>query len=244
MTALGSEAASRGIPAQLRRLFLRPRHRGAKISDLCISGSHHFPSSAPYPTQCKTYDSCRCLVRDREDRTDVDYAQNVAVFGRRSAWPIEKVGVPDDRKRRGVDAEDLHHLWRPRRFHFRPEHLKWLRVGAMHDARTRLRGRGVRAFGRRRDQRLDELVSEANNLVDTHVAADHAVRQARLKRLDHDASVGCKIRLAPCHELLKWHFFDHAPPTRMQDAHDALLAGRLGNQFDLPNALAVIAAVL
>jgi hypothetical protein len=34
----------------------------------------------------------------------------------------------------------------------------------VHDARTRLRLWGVRTFGRRRDQRLDELVSEANNL--------------------------------------------------------------------------------
>src|ERR1700719_3435488 len=149
-----------------------------------------FTPCALQPTPCQTRDSCRRLVRDREDRTDVDFAQNVAVFGRCGARSIKKVGVPDDRKRRGVDAQDLHHLRRPLGFHLRPEHLKWLRVRAMHDTRTRLCVWGAWASGRRRDQRLDKLVSEANNLVATHVAADHAVRQARLKRLIHDTSVG------------------------------------------------------
>src|SRR6202030_4574405 len=140
-----------------------------------------FSPCALQPTPCQTRDSCRCLVRDREDRTDVDFAQDVAVFARRRAWSIEKVGVPDDWERRGVDAQDLHHLRRPLGFHLRPEHLKRLRVSAMHDTRTRLRVRGVRTFGRRRDQRLDKLMSEADDLVATHVAADHTVRQARLK---------------------------------------------------------------
>src|SRR5438067_1697886 len=107
---------------------------------------------------------CGCLVRDREDRANVDLAQNVAVFARRGSWSIEKIGVPDDGQRRGVNAQDLHHLRRPLGFHLRPERLKWPRVGTMHDARTRLRGRGVRAFGRRWYQRLDELVPEADYL--------------------------------------------------------------------------------
>src|SRR5467141_4147274 len=99
-------------------------------------------------------DSCRCLVRDREDGTDVDLAQYVAVLARRRTRSIEKVGVPDDWKRRGLDAQDIYHLWRPLGFHLGPEHLKWLRVSAMHDPRTRLRGWRSRAFGRRRYQRL------------------------------------------------------------------------------------------
>jgi len=64
----------------------------------------------------------------------------------------------------------------------------------VHDTRTGLRGRGVRAFGRRRDQRLDELVSEADDLVGTHIAADQPVGQARLKWLIDDASVDRKTR--------------------------------------------------
>src|ERR1700732_423239 len=114
----------------------------------------------------------RVLVRDREDRTDVDFAQHVAVFARCGAWSIKKVGVPDDWKRCGVDAQDLHHLRGPLGFHLGPEHLKWLRLSTMHDARTGLRGWGIRAFRWRRDQRLDELVSKAHNLVGAHVTTD------------------------------------------------------------------------
>src|ERR1700720_2567819 len=177
------------------------------LNSMLYRAKPSFSPCALQPTPCQMSDSCRCLVRDREDRTDVDFAQDVAVFARRGAWPVEKIGVPDDWKGRGVDAQDLHHLRRPLGFHLGPEHLKWLRVSAMHDTWTRLRCQGGRAFGR--DQRLDELVTEANNLVDTHVATDHAVRQARLKRLIHDTSVG-EIVLAACHELPKGHFFEHA----------------------------------
>src|ERR1700730_4161412 len=203
-----------------------------------------FSPCALYPTPCQTRDSCRCLVRDREDRTDVDFAQDVAVFARCSAWPVEKIGVPDDRKARGVDAQDLHHLRRPLGFHLGPEHLKRLRVSTMHDTWTRLRGWGVRAFRRRRYQRLDELVTEADNLFGAHVAADHTVRQARLKWLVHDTPVRREIALAARHEVRKRYFFRHAAPACMQDAHDTRLAGRPGNQFDLPNTLAAIASVL
>jgi hypothetical protein len=67
------------------------------------------------------------LVRDHEDRTGIDLAENVAVFARRGVWSIEKVGAPNNRKRRGGDAHDLYHLRGPPGFHLRPEHLKWLR---------------------------------------------------------------------------------------------------------------------
>src|SRR5208282_1215532 len=189
-------------------------------------------------------DSCGCLIRDREDRTDVDLAQDIAVFTRRRAWSIDKVGVPDDRKRRGVDAQHLHHLRCPLGFHLFPEPLKLLRVSAMHDTRTGLRAWGIRAFGRRRYQRLDELVPEANHLVDTHVATDHAFGQARLKRLVHEASVGGEIGPAAYHELRKRHFFGLAPALCMQHAHDTRVTSQLGNQFYPPNSLPAIAPVL
>jgi len=114
----------------------------------------------------------------------------------------------------------------------------------VHDTRTRLGGRGIRAFGRRWNQRLDELVPKANHLVDTHVATDHAFRQARLKRLVHDASVRGKIGPAACHELRKRHFFGLAPALCMQHAHDTRVTSQLGNQFYLPNSLPAIASVL
>jgi hypothetical protein len=89
---------------------------------------------------------------------------------------------------RGVDAQNLHHLRRPLAFHFHPEYLKRVCISAMHDARTRPRGWRIGAFGWRRYQRLDQLVSEADDLVGAHVAADHPLGKARLKRLIDDAS--------------------------------------------------------
>jgi len=68
-------------------------------------------------------------------------------------------------------------------------------------------------------QRLDELVSEADDLIGPHVAADHAVGQARLKRLINDASARGEIWFAARHELLKRQILRDAPPLRMQDAH-------------------------
>ena len=142
-------------------------------------------------------------------------------------------------------SSTCHHLRRPLGFHLRPQRLKRRRVGAVHDARARLRRRRVRTFGRRRNQRLDELVAEADDLVDAHVAADHAVGQARLKRLIDDAAVGGEIRLAARHEIAASGIvFGHAAPARLQHANDARRAGRLGRQLDLPDALTAIAAVL
>ena len=86
-------------------------------------------------------------------------------------------------------------------FHLALQRLKRRRVGAVHDPRPGLCGRRVRAFGWRRDQRLDVLVSEADDLIGPHVAADHPVRQARLKRLIDDAAAPCEIGLAARHEF-------------------------------------------
>src|SRR5439155_6996916 len=125
--------------------------------------------------------------------------------------------------------------------HLRPEPLEWLRVCAVHDARPGLRGRGIRAFGRRRYQRLDELVAKADDLVRAHVATDHAVGQARLKRLIDDAAVRREIGLAARHKAGKRHVLGKAAPTRMQDAYGT---GAIGDQFDLPDTLPAIAPVL
>jgi hypothetical protein len=46
-------------------------------------------------------------------------------------------------------------------------------------------------------------MSEADDLVRTHVAADHAVRQARLERLIDDASAPVEIGLEAGHEIPK-----------------------------------------
>ena len=94
-----SAALSRRTP--LTAVGLEPSKRGREF-DLVF-----FASCAAQPTQCQTRDSCRCLVRDREHRADVDLAQDVAVFARRGARSIEKVGVPDDRQRAGLDAQHL-----------------------------------------------------------------------------------------------------------------------------------------
>jgi hypothetical protein len=55
-----------------------------------------------------------------------------------------------------VDFQDVHHLRRPFQFHFGPERLERLRRGGVHDARARLCSVRVRAFGRRRNQRLEQ----------------------------------------------------------------------------------------
>ena len=62
----------------------------------------------------------------------------------------------------------------------------------MHNTRARLCGFRVRAFGRWRNQRLDELVPKTNDLVAAHIAADHALGQPRLERLIDDVAVAPK----------------------------------------------------
>ena len=71
----------------------------------------------------------------------------------------------------------------------------------MHDARPRLRLGRVRAFRRRRNQRLDELMTEADDLVARHVAADHAFGQPRLERLVDDAAGIVEVGLAASQEV-------------------------------------------
>ena len=75
----------------------------------------------------------------------------------------------------------------------------------MQDARTRLGGFRIWAFREGRDQRLAQLVSEADDLIGTHVTADHALRQSILEWLIDDASVGGEVFLAATHEVSEQH---------------------------------------
>src|SRR5438874_523854 len=64
-----------------------------------------FFSGAPQPVHGQSRDRGRGLVRDRENRADIDFAQYVGVLARCRARAVEEVGIPDNRQRAGVDAE-------------------------------------------------------------------------------------------------------------------------------------------
>ena len=68
--------------------------------------------------------------------------------------------------------------------------------------------------------------------------------QTRLERLIHDAAFSGEIVLAAPHKVAKWNGFRNAAPPCMQDASDRGLAGAPRYKFDLPDALASVAAVL
>jgi hypothetical protein len=78
-------------------------------------------------------------------------------------------------------------------------------------------------------------VSEANNLVCAHVAADHAFGQPRLEWLIHDTAAGDEVRLAARHEILECQPFGQAPTAGMQHLDKSLLAVRPENELDLPD---------
>ena len=100
-----------------------------------------------------------------------------------------------------------------------------------------------RALGRRRHQRLDQLMAKADDLVGAHIAADHALGEARLKRLIDDRAIGREIGLATGHERGELHFPERAPAPRLQHAHVIVRARRVRHELDLPHSLAAIAAV-
>src|SRR6516164_3488269 len=116
---------------------------------------------------------------------------------------VQEVGVPDDWQRSAVYPQHLHHLRRPVDLHLRPQRPKRLGVWTVHDAWARLRGWRIWSLRGRWDQRLDELVSEADDLIRPHVAPNHAVVQARLKRLINNAPAPGEIGLAALDEFLK-----------------------------------------
>jgi hypothetical protein len=196
------------------------------------------------PIQGKARNRSRGLVGYGEDRTDIDFTQDVSVVACGIARPIQKVRVPNDRQRGRVDTQDLHQLWRPLGFHFDPKRLKGRSFRTVHHARPWLRLWGVRPSGRWRHQRPDELVAEADDLIGPHVAADHAVRQAGMERLIHDAAAVHKISLAACHEVAERHLLGQASPARMQHTHEAGLTGWRGHRLDAPDPLARVSPVL
>src|SRR5690349_14740087 len=115
----------------------------------------------------------------------------------------------------------------------------------MHDPGSRLCCRCIQSFERRFDQRLYILVSEADDAVRSHVAADHAVRQARLKWLIDDTAAPAEIVLAPSHEACERQLFRDASAQRMQHVHLTLSsAGCSVRKLHLPDTLAIITAVL
>src|SRR5690349_3406845 len=85
---------------------------------------------------------------------------------------------------------------------------------------------------------------EAGDPVSAHVASDHAVRQARLKRLVDDAAAPAEIGLATVHEAGKRHQLRHTATLRMQHAHHARIGAPTRNNLNLPHALPAIATVL
>src|ERR1700722_2662443 len=114
----------------------------------------------------------------------------------------------------------------------------------MHDPRAWLCRLRVWTFRWRRDQRLDKLVSEADNLVRAHVATDHAVGQSWLEGLIDNASFIGEIRFALFHELAERHILGHAAAARVKYPNNRGVVGGCGHQFNLPHALTAIAAAL
>ena len=70
------------------------------------------------------------------------------------------------------------------------------------------------------------LVAEARNLVAAHVAADHSIGQALLKRLIDDASAPTEIGLASGHEAVEGQRFRDAAAARLQHGNDRRSAAR------------------
>src|SRR6516165_2278700 len=189
-------------------------------------------------------DRRRRLVRDREAGAYIDLAKDVAVGPRRIAWPVKEIGVPYDRQRRRIEAKYIDHLRHPFGFHFRAQRLKRRGIGTVHDARPGLRRRRIRSFRRWLDQGLDVLMPEAGDAVHAHVTADHAVRQARLKRLVDNAAAPAEITLAATHEAVKRQLFGDTASLRMQHAYKGVSADLAPDKLRLPHALPAIAAVL
>src|SRR3954466_14282557 len=103
----------------------------------------------------------------------------------------------------------------------------------MHDPRTRLSLRGIRACRRGRDQGLDQLVPEACNLRSAHVAPDHSVGQARLEYLIDNAAAPPEIRLAGSDEVVERQLLGSATALRLQHAYCRV---RIRQSLHLPDA--------
>src|SRR5207245_7365522 len=128
--------------------------------------------------------------------------------------------------------------------HLCPERRKLWRRSRMHDARAWLRRFRVWTFGGRRYQRLDELMSEADDLVRAHIATDHAIRQPGPEWLIDDATFVREIRFAPVHEIAERHILGHAAAGRMQHPNGCRALRRFGRELDFPHPRAAVASVL
>jgi energy-coupling factor transporter ATP-binding protein EcfA2 len=165
-------------------------------------------------------------------------AVDVGVVASSGAWSIQEIGIPDDRARAPASSAASTPV------------PSWPAVSGKvpHPARASYADPaarpGVHPFRRRRDQSLDQLVSKSNDLVDAHVAADHALGQARLKRLINNQAAGGKIRRVARHELRKFKIFRPAAALRVQYAHHAVRVSAVGHQLDFPYALPAVAPVL
>ena len=87
-------------------------------------------------------------------------------------------------------------------------------------------------------------MSETDHLVDAQVAPDHAFGQARLERLIDDAAGGREIGFAVRHKVFEGQLLRHAAALRVQHADAPRFSWRFVDQFDFPNALTPISAVL
>src|SRR6185312_9530161 len=183
----------------------------------------------------------RRLVGYREARTRVDFAKDVRVGAGPIAWAVKEIGVPNDRQRRFVDGERFHHLRRPMVLHQPSQSLERQRVRAMHDPRPGLRLRRIRAFRRRWNQGLDELLAEAGDLRPAHVATDHSFGQARLKYLIDDATTPSEIRLATADKTVQRHVLRNAASLRVKHADHCV---RIRQSLHLPDAEASIPTIL
>ena len=110
-----------------------------------------------------------------------------------------------------------------------------------------MRGPGTAAgdsgpCGRRFDQCLYELMSKTDDSIGGHVAADHSVRQSRLKGLIDDAPVGGDVLLAACHEISERDFYRDAASACFQYSNQAADA-RTGRQLYLPDALPPVTSI-
>src|ERR1700741_952005 len=117
-------------------------------------------------------------------------------------------------------------------------------MGPVHDPRPGLGRRRIRPLRRRLDQRLDILVPEAGDVVPAHIAADHAVGQARLKRLIDDGAAPAEATFATAHKAVERQLFGHTAALRMQYTYKNVSGDCLTDKLHLPDPLPAIAAVL
>src|SRR6476619_4342149 len=87
-------------------------------------------------------------------------------------------------------------------------------------------------------------MSETDDLIDTHVAADHAFGQARLERLLDDGAGGREIGFAARDEVFEGQSLRHAAALRVQHEDAPRFSWCSVDQFNFPNALTAISAVL